>query len=67
VEAAALADRVREAARANPATEVQLRADSRVPYGRVAELIGVVQEAGLRRIGFVTETRGAGTRAPPAK
>jgi hypothetical protein len=33
----------------------------------VAELIGVVQEAGLRRIGFVTETRGAGTRAPPAK
>jgi biopolymer transport protein ExbD len=48
--------RAREAARRDPGTEVQLRADSRVPYGRVAELIGWVQEAGLTRIGFVTET-----------
>ena len=47
--------RVREAARRDPATEVQLRADSRVPYGRVAELIGWVQQAGLSRIGLVTE------------
>ena len=67
VEAPALAERVRQAARANPATEVQLRADSRVPYGQVATLIGLVQEAGLRRIGFVTEARSAGTRAAPAK
>ena len=50
-----VAARVREAARRDPATEVQLRADSRVPYGRVAELIGWVQEAGLNRIGLVTE------------
>ena len=34
-------------------------ADARVPYGRVAELIGRLQQAGLTRIGFVTE-------APPA-
>ena len=47
--------RVREAARRDPNTEVQLRADSRVPYGRVAEQIGWVQQAGLARIGFVTE------------
>ena len=47
--------RVREAARRDPGTEVQLRADSAVPYGRVAELIGWVQDAGLSRIGFVTE------------
>ena len=67
VEEAALAERVRQAARANPATEVQLRADSRVPYGRVAELIGIVQEAGLRRIGFVTETRATAARAAPSK
>jgi biopolymer transport protein ExbD len=46
---------VRDAARRDPATEVQLRADSRVPYGRVAELIGWVQAAGLTRIGLVTE------------
>jgi biopolymer transport protein TolR len=50
---------VREAARRDPSTEVQLRADSRVPYGRVAELIGWVQQAGLTRIGFVTETPAA--------
>ena len=55
VAADALAERVREAARGDPATEVQLRADRRVPYGRVAELIGAVQQAGLTRIGFVTE------------
>ncbi len=48
-------ERARDAARRDPATEVQLRADSRVPYGRVAELIGWVQEAGLSRIGLVTE------------
>ncbi len=47
--------RVRDAARRDPDTEVQLRADHRVPYGRVAELIGWVQQAGLSRIGLVTE------------
>jgi biopolymer transport protein TolR len=57
--------RAREAARQNPATEVQLRADSRVPYGRVAELIGWVQQAGLNRIGFVTE-QGPKAAAPPS-
>jgi biopolymer transport protein TolR len=50
-----LLQRARDAALRDPATEVQLRADSRVPYGRVAELIGLVQEAGLSRVGFVTE------------
>jgi biopolymer transport protein TolR len=50
--------RVREAAVRNPATEVQLRADKTVPYGRVAELIGVVQDGGLTRVGFVTESGG---------
>jgi biopolymer transport protein ExbD/biopolymer transport protein TolR len=51
----ALALRVAEAAKANPQLEVQLRADQRVPYGSVAELIALVQQAGLNRIGFVTE------------
>ena len=50
-----LLQRARDAAQRDPATEVQLRADSRVPYGRVAEVIGWLQEAGLTRIGFVTE------------
>ena len=56
MEAAAFAVRVGEIARQNPRTEVQLRADQGVPYGRVAEVIGLVQKAGLSRIGFVTET-----------
>ena len=55
VDAATLAARIAEAARRNPQTEVQLRADTNVPYGRVAELIGIVQKAGLSRIGFVAE------------
>jgi biopolymer transport protein ExbD/biopolymer transport protein TolR len=62
-----LAERVRAAAQANPATEVQLRADARVPYGRVAELIGLVQDAGLSRIGFVTEPAPATAGPPPQK
>ncbi|MBK9136881.1 MAG: biopolymer transporter ExbD [Betaproteobacteria bacterium] len=55
-DAAAVQERARQAARRNPATEVQLRADKRVPYGRVAELIGWMHAAGLTRVGFVTET-----------
>lgn len=35
--------------------EVQLRADEHVPYGRVVEVMGLAQHAGLNRIGFVTE------------
>ena len=56
----AFTQRVRGAARGNPRLEVQLRADRTVPYGRVAQVIDWVQQAGLNRIGFVTE-------APPAK
>ncbi len=58
----AFAARIAAAARADPGTEVQLRADRSVPYGRVAEVIGLVQKAGLNRVGFVTEP-GGGTAA----
>jgi biopolymer transport protein TolR len=51
----ALAQRVAMAAKSNPQLEVQLRADQKVPYGNVAELIALIQKAGLNRIGFVTE------------
>jgi biopolymer transport protein ExbD/biopolymer transport protein TolR len=61
LDAAALAERVAEAARRNPQTEVQLSADQAVPYGRVAELIGIVQKGGLTRIGFVAQNVAAGT------
>jgi biopolymer transport protein ExbD/biopolymer transport protein TolR len=51
--------RITDAAKKNAQTEVQLRADKNVPYGRVAELIGIVQKAGLSRIGFVADTPAA--------
>ena len=43
-------------AKANPDTEVQLRADKTVPYGRIVEVMGIAQKAGLNRIGFVADT-----------
>ena len=58
----ALTTRAQELARRKPDTEVHLRADKEVPYGRVAELIGVLQKAGLNRIAFVTDA----TAAAPA-
>ncbi len=50
-----LKQRLQATARSNPDAEVQLRADATVPYGRVVELIGLSQAAGLSRIGFVTD------------
>ena len=64
LDAPAFAQRIAETARNNPRTEVQLRADTTVPYGRVAELIDMVQKAGLNRIGFVTAPAGTGTGKP---
>jgi biopolymer transport protein TolR len=48
-----------KAAQLNPDTEVRLRADATVPYGRVVEVMGLAHQSGLSRIGFVAE-------APPA-
>ena len=53
----ALAARVSAAAQANPQLEVQLRADQKVPYGQVAEMLAMIQKAGLNRIGFITEAQ----------
>ncbi|MFZ2988515.1 ExbD/TolR family protein [Ideonella sp.] len=61
---AELMRQARPLAQRNPATEVQLRADAKVPYGRVAELIGQLQSVGLSRIGFVTAGPSAAASAP---
>ncbi len=42
-------------AQANAQTEVLLRADKTVPYGRIVEVMGAAQAAGLSRIGFVAD------------
>ena len=50
-----LASQLAQTAGQNPDTEVQLRADEAVPYGKVVAVMGVAQKAGLNRIGFVAE------------
>ena len=69
VDAPALQAQVEAQAKTKPDTEVQLRADRVVPYERVAQLIGVLQKAGLTRIAFVTEAPAAeqGAAAPAAR
>ncbi len=51
----ALAALLAEAAQRDPETEVQLRADEAVPYGRVATVMALANRAGLARLGFVVE------------
>jgi biopolymer transport protein TolR len=55
LDAERLRARLEAEARQDPLREVQLRADKAVPYGRVIELIGLLQQAGLTRIAFVAE------------
>ena len=64
-----LAHSLSQTARQNPDTEVQLRADAAVPYGKVVEVMGLAQRAGLVRIGFVAEPTPASARgaAVPAR
>ncbi|MBP9905574.1 MAG: biopolymer transporter ExbD [Rhodoferax sp.] len=51
----ALADRFASARLQHPDTELQLRADQSVAYGRVVSVMAAAQKAGLNRIGFVTD------------
>jgi biopolymer transport protein TolR len=51
----ALRQRLQATAQRNPDAELQLRADAAAPYGRVVQLIGLAQAAGLSRIGFVAD------------
>ncbi len=62
IELPALATSLQQTAKQNKDTEVQLRSDETVPYGKVVEVIGIAQKAGLTRIGFV-----ANPQAPTAK
>lgn len=55
VNQAGLAQGLASAALRSPDTEVQLRADAAVPYGRVVEIMGAAHQAGLSRIGFMAE------------
>jgi biopolymer transport protein ExbD len=52
-----LRTRLREQAARDPQPQTQLKGDRAVRYERVAQAMAVVQQAGLRQIGFVTERR----------
>lgn len=50
-----LGGRLREVGGLNPSVQVILRADRRLPYGQVREVMGVVASAGLTRLQVVTD------------
>jgi biopolymer transport protein ExbD len=59
VDDAALTARIAQASQLSPQPELHLRADRKVPYERVADVMSAAQAGGLSKIGFVTEPRPA--------
>ncbi len=58
VDAAALEQQLAVAGRQQPQPELQLRADARTPYQRLAEIMSAAARVGIGRIGFVTDPSG---------
>jgi biopolymer transport protein ExbD len=54
---AGLRAHIAQAALANPQPELHLRADRKVAYERVADLMSAAQAGGLTKIGFVTDPK----------
>jgi len=52
-----LAPRLKAAAAQNPQPDLHIRGDKAVRYERVAQAMAAAQQAGLRKIGFITEPR----------
>ena len=52
-----LAPRLKEATAQNPQPELHIRGDKNVRYERVAQAMAAAQQAGLRKIGFITEPK----------
>jgi biopolymer transport protein ExbD len=57
VEAAALVGLLRAEAAKNPQPELHIRGDKAVRYEKVAQAMAAAQQAGLRKIGFITEPK----------
>jgi biopolymer transport protein ExbD len=54
---AVLRTNIAQAAQDNPQPQLHLRADRKVPYERVADVMSAAQAGGLTKIGFVTEPK----------
>ena len=52
-----LAPRLKAAAAQSPQPELHIRGDKSVRYERVAQAMAAAQQAGLRKIGFITEPK----------
>jgi biopolymer transport protein ExbD len=50
-----LAKRLAKAAQKTPQPELHLRADKQTQYQKLAEIMSIAQNAGITRMGFVTE------------
>jgi biopolymer transport protein ExbD len=51
----ALSPQLQAAAAQNPPPDLHIRGDKAVRYERVAQAMAAAQQAGLRKIGFITE------------
>ena len=52
-----LTPRLKSAAAQNPQPDLHIRGDKAVRYERVAQAMAAAQQAGLRKIGFITEPK----------
>lgn len=55
IEATALPDRIKQALIETPEVVIRLGADQAVPYGRVAQVIADLQQAGAEKLAFATQ------------
>ncbi|MFH0821659.1 MAG: protein TolR [Pseudomonadota bacterium] len=49
-----LLEQVKEKLAQNPSSEVYLRADKQVPYGKVVRIIGALKGSGITNLGIIT-------------
>jgi len=55
LDAQTVSARATAALRSNPARAVLVKADAAIPYGRVVEAMVLLQQAGAKQVGLVTE------------
>jgi biopolymer transport protein TolR len=66
IELGGLVPRLNAITNNNPNARIFVRGDAAIPYGRVMEVMGLVNEAGYRKVALVTDQRHAEAR-PKAK
>ncbi|MGH6660462.1 MAG: protein TolR [Rhodospirillales bacterium] len=62
IEVGGLVPRLNAITNNNPNARIFVRGDAAIPYGRVMEVMGLVNEAGYRKVALVTDQRHAPAR-----